>query len=182
MLILLLKPSCIYLKASTETAVSILNDVLMFERIEGGELNLEKKCRFLGKDVFRNTFTSFKLLAKNKDVVLHYVGFSEEDMKVVDDPEMSCCWVMDVDKFRINQVLRNYVSNAIKFSPNNGTVTLKLSISKQHGHDKEDADLFNRPGQSSELIVEISDEGIRSKCIYQMNVVCKQLFARIVNC
>eukprot|EP01035_Chromulina_nebulosa_P026250 gene26250-34340_t len=36
--------------------------------------------------------------------------------------------VLYIDKFRVEQILRNLVSNAIKFTPNNGTITIRFTI------------------------------------------------------
>ncbi len=61
----------------------------------------------------KNIFNSFKPVAENKNINLIYE--SEQD-------ELSACFDKDI----LEKVLNNLLSNAFKFTPNNGTICLKV--------------------------------------------------------
>jgi signal transduction histidine kinase/CheY-like chemotaxis protein len=115
------------IKESCEIAIGILNDLLLYEKLEGGILVLDKHCEPAAALIYEAVKT-FNIQARQANVRLDFtLDGNMFDSKEVDEPE----FFIDVDKPKISQVLRNLVSNAIKFStpanhdPENATAAVK---------------------------------------------------------
>lgn len=106
--------SCI---AKSESAakqlLSIINDVLDISSIESGRLKIADK-EFDFRQLISNISQLYYGLAKQKDV--HF------ETKLTDLSEE---WLIG-DQLRINQILHNLLSNALKFTPTGGSVTLRI--------------------------------------------------------
>ena len=96
---------------SSELLLSLVNDVLEMSRIESGkrELVLENGCV---QEPFSHIDSIMMELAKAKDVNLSF------EVRDIRDP-----YVL-VDKTRFNRVLLNLGTNAIKYTPAGGSVSL----------------------------------------------------------
>lgn len=92
--------------------IGLVNDLLEAEKLEHGQVELDKAKEPLGKLV-EACVDSFDSKAREKEISLELVS-SEEDIEV------------DVDKGRIMQVLTNLVGNAIKFSPDKSSVKVGM--------------------------------------------------------
>lgn len=102
------------IRASGNSLLSILNDVLDFSRIESGRLELEK-IDFSPARCVRETLQLFFGRAQARRLRLH--------MTVAPDvPE-----TVQGDAGRIRQILANFVSNAIKFTER-GEVEVAISL------------------------------------------------------
>ena len=105
------------------TAVNILNDLLSFEKMESGILELHKEPIVVLSFV-NDCVRIFSLQAREKGVNMKVnLALSDEDL------ENGLCALVPTDvvmgdRFKLEQVLRNLVSNALKFSPAGSTVTL----------------------------------------------------------
>jgi signal transduction histidine kinase len=104
------------LRASAATQARLIDDLLDVTRIITGKLNIEKRHGEL-TDIVRMATETLRLTAESKGVEL-----------VVDTP---CCIEVDVDPARLHQVITNLVTNAIKFTPAGGRVT--VSVAKRDG-------------------------------------------------
>lgn len=105
--------------------LSLINDILDMSRIESGRVNIEENVESLN-EMMQGLNDIVQADVENKNL-----DFSIEMINVV-DVKVYC------DKLRINQILLNLISNAIKFTPNGGKVTLSVtekSISK-NGYGK----------------------------------------------
>lgn len=95
-----------YLKAVDTSAVSLLqliNDILDFSKIEAGKLQLEEKYFSVQQVINDLIYTiQFKALEKNIKIVLDV------------DPTIPAS--VAGDQLRLNQILLNLISNAIKFT------------------------------------------------------------------
>ena len=100
---------------STKTLLSIINDILDFSKISNQKIELE----MLETNIFVELTTVYELLrslADNKSI--SYINKF--------DVTMSECMIFDYT--RLNQILTNLISNAIKFTPENGKITFATEV------------------------------------------------------
>ena len=145
-------------RTSCEAAVEILNDLLCFDKIESGILDLHKletpvipfisdcvkmfssQAKEAGINIsFITSHANAFQLARN---VSHGAtpsasstsppvmsGINVHEQQHVQDQEHPYGSILDsdrvfVDKFKMNQVMRNLISNALKFTPSGGSVVV----------------------------------------------------------
>ncbi|KAJ1414473.1 histidine kinase-like ATPase [Ochromonadaceae sp. CCMP2298] len=109
---------------NTETAVDVLNDLLNYDKIESGSMRLEFSMVPVWK-VLQRTFATFVLQAREKGIVFQLQGDmfdADATLQLVGDLGSLCCVGDDT---RIAQVLRNLISNSLKFTGARGTVILR---------------------------------------------------------
>lgn len=106
----------------------LIEDVLSISKIEAGKITYELKALHLN-EVIEDALLIYKTQAEDKQINLSY---ERED----DIPEIFG------DRDSMSQVIVNLVSNAIKFSPNNGNIYLRLKKQKK------------------EIILEVEDNGM----------------------
>ena len=104
---------------SCEVAMSILNDLLTFDKMEGGKMTLELEyvncCRYVS-----SLAKPFGVNAREKFITFT-VDFSELSPSFI----QNAC--IEVDHGKMGQVIRNLISNALKFTPDGGVVTVAVS-------------------------------------------------------
>ena len=101
-------------KLSSEHLLSLINDVLDMSRIESGKVELDVNPVNLdenGKDYV----PMLRSLAEKKNVNFEFISHDLENSYVY------------VDFLRMNQVIINVVSNAVKYTPSGGSVVLEVS-------------------------------------------------------
>jgi signal transduction histidine kinase len=113
------------LHSSADSAVDILNDLLNYDKIERGNLTLERTIIPIWALVER-TVREFGLAASSKNIKL-IVGFQFDESTVIESTsdltkEQKELRVIG-DTVRITQVVRNFVSNALKFTKEGGKWT-----------------------------------------------------------
>ncbi len=101
---------------NTERLVRLLDDILDVERIEHGRVELNPD-RFSAHDVLQDSIEDMRALADSKGVTLRW--HAPPDAEVVGDRD------------RIQQVLVNLTSNAVKFSPRGETVSARARLVMQ---------------------------------------------------
>jgi signal transduction histidine kinase len=119
---------------SCNTSLEFVNNLLMYEKIDTVELPLYLKREDLGA-LCRQVHKSFALSAREMGIALHLnihksllasPSFDEEEGTDV-SPDHSCIRPYSViDGPKIVIVLRNLMSNALKFTPKGGSVTLSV--------------------------------------------------------
>ena len=132
-------------KLSSEHLLSLINDVLDMSRIESGKVELDLNPVNLdenGDDVV----PMLKSLAEKKNVNFSFSIHDIENRYVY------------VDFLRMNQVLINVVSNAVKYTPSNGSVKVDI---RQIPSDREGFGLY-------QFVIE--DTGIGMSAEYQQHL------------
>lgn len=117
-------------KSNSDRLVNLINDLLDISRIESGRIHFKVKPTQI-KDIMQNVIDTFKNLMNQKDMKLE-VDLGDSLPLVAADSE------------RVGQVAMNIVSNAVKYTPAGGKVTIKIKENKGKG----------------EVIVSVSDTGI----------------------
>ena len=99
--------------ASSNHLLSLINDVLDMSRIESGKIHLEEVEVNLS-DVLHDlkTIVSGQIYAKQLEFYMDAMDVTDEDVYC--------------DKTRLNQILLNLLSNASKFTPAGGTVSVRV--------------------------------------------------------
>ncbi len=100
---------------SGQTLLHVVNDILDFSKIESGELSLYETESNLFKEM-EATVSTFASLSKSKHI--NYYVYIDTAI-----PKLLKC-----DVQRIKQVVNNLISNAIKFTPYDGDVSLKIEL------------------------------------------------------
>ena len=132
-------------KLSSEHLLSLVNDVLDMSRIESGKVELDLNP--VNLDENGNDYVPMlKSLAEKKNVDFKYVSHNIQNRYVY------------VDFLRLNQVIINVVSNAVKYTPSGGFVSLDVS---QIPSDREGYGVY-------EFV--ISDTGIGMSPEYQSHL------------
>jgi PAS domain S-box-containing protein len=124
------------LKVSGESLRGIINDVLDYSKIEAGKIVLNKNI-FALKDVFKSTHDLF-------------VNIAKKGIKIQQNISGEIPAYIEADELRISQVLRNFVSNAVKFTEAGNITISAIPVNDQPAPD----DGFIK------IKVEVADTGI----------------------
>lgn len=108
--------------------LELINELLDLAKIESGKIDLHIE-RIQTKDFIENTEELFRALAKEKEI--EFITRIDTDTPID----------FLTDEYRLQQVLKNFLSNAFKFTPSGGQVNLNLKMN------------------SNNLIFEVSDSG-----------------------
>ena len=102
------------ISVSSSHLLSLINDVLDMSRIESGRVKIEEQEVHL-PDVLHDlrTIIQSSISAKRQDLFIDTQDILNEDIIT--------------DKLRLNQVLLNIISNAIKFTPVGGIISIRIS-------------------------------------------------------
>ena len=136
------------IKNNTQVAVDVLNDLLHYDKIETGTHQLELTLVPIWQ-LIRKTADEFKLSAAHKQIQ-YQVNFSVPQQQkkdgqsstadledVLSDVESMPAEMQDLlvvgDAVRIKQVLRNLISNGLKFTPNEGSLQVQVSWVRRRG-------------------------------------------------
>ena len=95
---------------SGNSLLRLINDVLDLSKIEAGKLEMEL-AEVSVSEVLKDIQNLFKPVAAEKKLILQFQNsFSKK--------------VFHSDKHRLEQILKNIISNAVKFTPEGGTVSV----------------------------------------------------------
>ena len=108
------------IKHSSENLKLIINDILDLAAIESGKLNLEK-IAFNLKDFLPSLISTFMYQAREKRIALDYHIDENLNKILVGDP------------VRLNQILINLISNAVKFTHSGSIKVLCTAEREQKG-------------------------------------------------
>lgn len=141
-------------KNSCEAALCVVNELLQFDKLEGGTLELEKS-EFDVWSVVVETVASFRTQARRVRVtmVIPQKTFLEEEEKAEDQRGkhlQNRIIMVSADKNKFVQVLRNLISNGLKFTPPHGKVTVAVKVRMSAS---------NATNSICALILEVTDTG-----------------------
>ena len=138
---------------SSHHLLSLINDVLDMSRIESGKLTIEESETHL-PDVIEDLRTINQSSLDDKQLELHIDTQGVKHKDIV------------TDRLRLNQVLLNILSNAIKFTPSGGTINFRVAEKPADDPDKgifEFSIKDNGIGMSKEFQETIFDAFTREK-------------------
>lgn len=119
--------------AASKNLLGIINDILDFSKIEAGKLNIEKV-----------DFSLDNILANISNLFVFQI--EEKGLELLFDIDMDVPMALKGDELRLNQVLTNLVSNAIKFT-SNGEIIISIK-------------LISKNEQNVEIRFDVKDTGI----------------------
>ena len=114
-----------------DNAFSLLENILNWAKSQSGAIVCRPQSENIPK-IIHAIIKLFSIQAENKQIALKYQG--AEEIKAFIDREL------------ISSVLRNLISNALKFTPHNGEVIISASAKKIHG--------------SNRVLIEVRDNGV----------------------
>ena len=121
------------IKASSETLMVVINDILDISKIESGKMEIKKKA--------------FNLqLCISQMIELMEAKAAEKDLQLISNIDGEIPEIIIGDEARLNQMLFNLVGNAIKFT--------------QTGSVKIDANLVGIKNGKAEIKINVKDSGI----------------------
>ncbi len=137
-------------KRNVTNLTSIINDILDINKIEAGKMNFEFRNMNI-HTVIENVKNNFDCVAKEHEINLK--SLEQENL-----PDIYA------DSQRLEQILTNLVSNAIKFTPQGKNITIKSELKnsdtiKAISYFEKDISSL----QGDYIVVSVSDEGIGIK-------------------
>ncbi|KAA3656722.1 MAG: GAF domain-containing protein [Chloroflexi bacterium] len=110
----------------TNEITRIIDDIITLQRIDAGNLNLKPESML---EMLQTTVANHQLVADQKGLTINVMLSSEKGM-------------VNIDKQRITQVLDNLIGNAMKFSPDGGSIKVSMTV------------------EQNKVLVIVADEGI----------------------
>ncbi len=101
------------IKRNAESSLRMISDILDMERVLEGKLQLQLLDHNLNK-IIKNSIENMSHAAAAKNILLRAV------------PSQLHTSAINCDLDRINQVMSNLIGNAIKFTPEGGSITVKV--------------------------------------------------------
>ncbi|MBC2693732.1 MAG: response regulator [Desulfobacteraceae bacterium] len=99
------------IQSSAYSLLGIINDILDFSKIEADKLDLEIR-----------PFSIDDIMDRSVDVLINKVA--EKSIEIIVDIDIDTPKALIGDPLRLQQIITNLISNAIKFTDNEGTVLL----------------------------------------------------------
>jgi signal transduction histidine kinase len=134
------------IEASGHTLLDLLNDLLDLSKLEANAVTLNIETVLL-RSIVMDTVEELKVLAREKGVTIHV-------LQPVGD------FTIQGDRARLSQVVRNLISNAIKFTPQGGEIEVAIEETEYRGtlsiHD-------NGPGIPDDECECVFDRFVQSK-------------------
>lgn len=140
-------------RASSEHLYALVEDLLLITRADSGQMRLSRELTSL-QEIVANAIEELELMATDNGVTI--------SVDVANDfPPIYA------DTVRIQQVLRNLISNALLFTPSGGRVTVSASITRE-------TDLKGSTeaggGEDKLLLLQVSDTGMGIAREYQQRI------------
>jgi signal transduction histidine kinase len=114
------------IQKSCDTSVEILNDILTYDKLEAGDLKLNMITLPI-RDAIIEIVSSFDIQAIHLGINLQYKHINEKLSNVK----------VNIDMNKFGQVIRNVISNALKFTPSGGSMCVDISYCNTIGIQKD---------------------------------------------
>ena len=115
-------------KSTCELATQTLNDLLMFDKIQNNMLDIAP-TEVDGYGFVNYGVSLFKLQATSNNITLdvccNRVNSLEADVEAQDEELQA---IVRIDNYKMDQVLRNLLTNALKFTPRGGSVQVSANV------------------------------------------------------
>jgi PAS domain S-box-containing protein len=108
--------------------LKLIDNFLTASKLEAGHLNIEPEVNSINT-LIEDLANQYQVLAKEKKIKLS---------KTLDENIP----FLYFDKFRLEQVFRNYLSNALKFTPPEGNISIVSKLKKKKNDQTGETDLF----------------------------------------
>ncbi|GMQ24145.1 hypothetical protein Aoki45_08270 [Algoriphagus sp. oki45] len=131
------------IKNSGNTLLDIIRDILDYSKIESGKIEINKEIFDPAKEIHVQK-EMLSGLAKKKQIDLKVLVNLDENL------------VFEGDKNKINQILLNLMGNALKFTPEGGSVTVRLEL------EDIGSDLYFLSYEVQDTGIGISEENIKN--------------------
>jgi signal transduction histidine kinase len=105
------------MRQSCIDGIGILDDMVSYERLDAGTMTLEKETVVVS-DFVRKSLRDFDISARLSNVSLEYTDPFGESRR---SPP-----VVKADALKLGQVVRNMVSNGLKYTPSGGSIKVKV--------------------------------------------------------
>ncbi|MDF1874151.1 response regulator [Sulfurimonas sp. SAG-AH-194-I05] len=99
---------------SSQHLLSLINDILDISKIQSGKFTLSNSI-FNVKEKLESCVSQFNIIANEKNITFNVESNADTSLHIHSD------WL------RISQIINNFLSNAFKFTPENGTITFSLT-------------------------------------------------------
>ena len=106
------------IKWNSQRMLKLINQLMDFNRLENDALKLQvSNCDII--QVIRRTIEMFQINIQEKDISLKQYGIEDQ-------------FVVPIDPDKIDKVLTNLLSNALKFTPKGGEITCGFDADSEH--------------------------------------------------
>src|SRR5438067_2695590 len=130
-------------RASSEHLYALVEDLLLVSRADSGQVRLNREVTNL-QEIVANAVEELELMAIDNAITIN-IGVPDDFPPIY------------VDAVRMQQVLRNLVSNSLRFTPSGGKVTISASITHKMGDDEAVSSLN---GTENKLLkIQVTDTG-----------------------
>lgn len=130
------------IQRNAQRLLTLINQILDLSKLDAGKMKLVLHTENIIQ-LLKNLVFSFESLVQNKNISLEF----KSD---VDHASMQC------DRDKIEQVLTNLISNAIKFTPPGGHIIIEVRTKNKNGHIQIDV-TNTGPGIPEEQLPHIFD-------------------------
>mmetsp|Transcript_1280 Transcript_1280/g.2111 ORF Transcript_1280/g.2111 Transcript_1280/m.2111 type:complete len:1146 (-) Transcript_1280:162-3599(-) len=135
---------------SCAAATSTLNDLLLYDKIRTDMIEIFPEPVMALKLVIQ-TAKPFRLQARSKNIHLRMVANDAQSRKL---------YVL-FDHPKMEQVLRNFLTNAVKFTPANGTITVQMKLLTEFSEENGNKNGKKGSGDRNDDGDEDEDKGSR---------------------